>query len=1381
MEKQLIPEPIGEGDLSSHWIRFKREFTQFLTATEKGSASEQVKLAIFLRTVGPRVNDLYETMPFAEGEDRAKWSVVCGKLDSWCARRTSKHVRRDKFFQMKQEGNSVDQFVTEIRKQVKDCEFGDLRDDLMLHVLIRGVESERMRRRLFETENLDLEKAIRMCQAMEATAADMQSLGVKTELGEKVAAIDSRNRKGKGGSAGSGKREPQKEGAQSHGQVCETGGETGGTRCSRCGLSHPPRRCPAYGQQCKRCLAYNHFARMCKKRGTVHLVEESPNLTDSGEEVLLITVKKVGKKLLAKVPFRRRDSSCDLEIDCQLDTAASCNVLTMADYEKLGCPPVETSGTNLTMYDGSVKKSLGRYRTQVLNRQGRPTDLAFELLETKHHTLLSLDSCLGLQLLSYESESVCLAEASQGLTKDAILSSYQDVFRGTGCLPGEYEIELEEGVPAVQNRPRRIPHVMKKAVESKLAEMEEEGWIAKVDGPSEWISNLTAVWKADKAQVRICLDPRDLNKAIKRSHFNMPVLEDVLPALKEARVFSLLDVKDGFMHVKLSNRSSFLTTFWGPKGRYRWLRMPFGISSAPEEFQRRLQAALHGIEGVAVVADDVLVFGGGKTDEEARQRHDEALVQLLMRARKTNIKFNKEKMRLHKSELQYIGHRISSKGVSPDPAKVKAIQQMAAPKSVTDVRRFLGMCNYLAKFIPNLSATSEPLRRLTEKDSEFQWGLEEQAAFERLKDMICKDQILAFYDVSKPVVIQCDASTEGLGATLLQGGRPVASVSRSLTKAEKNYVALELECLAIAFACSKFDQYIYGKKVKVETDHKPLEVITKKSILAAPRRLQRMLLALQRYDIEVVYRPGEQQVIADVLSRLPTTESPAVEDEDLTLQGIMAIHVCGDDYSSELEAVEERDFVRVKDERLMEVKRAAVTDSEQMALSQVIKQGWPAHWRELPEAVRKYWNFRELLVVRDGVIFKGDQVVVPEGLRENYLQKLHASHMGSESTLRRARDAVYWPGMAEDIYRVTKQCPICEEDSPAQPRGKLLAHDIPKQPWSKVGMDLFKCKGKEFLIMVDYLTDFFEVSELPNTLASTVVEATKRNFARHGIPLVVHTDGGPQFMSHEFRSFAKAWEFQQTVSSPYNSQSNGKAESAVKIAKRLFKRSRDPYLALLEWRNTPTAGLDTSPSQRLFARRTRGAITSSEAKLAAKLPQGTWEKKVHKQAQIQLYRSGKGSTFAPLRKGEPVLVQDLRARKTQWMRGKCEGQLSKNSYTVEVDGQLLHRNRQFVKPSWNSPPLDLGCPEPELDQLPDQSKDIPKDRELPSPVGPVPSMAVPNAVPKLKKPGPSSVPKVPKQKAPPDQEPPTGVPEPRVTTTRSGRISKKPERFVEQC
>ena len=157
--------------------------------------------------------------------------------------------------------------------------------------------------------------------------------------------------------------------------------------------------------------------------------------------------------------------------------------------------------------------------------------------------------------------------------------------------------------------------------------------------------------------------------------------------------------------------------------------------------------------------------------------------------------------------------------------------------------------------------------------------------------------------------------------------------------------------------------------------------------------------------------------------------------------------------------------------------------------------------------------------------------------------------------------------MAADIERVNKQCTVCEEDGPAQPRDKLLAHDIPALRWMKVGMDLFTCKGKDYLIVVDYLKDFLEMSELSNTVAAMVVHSTKQHFARYGIPMVVHSDGGPQFMPRQFMEFAKKWEFQHTVSSPYNSRSNGKAESGVKIAKKLFKRSTDPYLALLEWRN----------------------------------------------------------------------------------------------------------------------------------------------------------------------------------------------------------------------
>ena len=172
-------------------------------------------------------------------------------------------------------------------------------------------------------------------------------------------------------------------------------------------------------------------------------------------------------------------------------------------------------------------------------------------------------------------------------------------------------------------------------------------------------------------------------------------------------------------------------------------------------------------------------------------------------------------------------------------------------------------------------------------------------------------------------------------------------------------------------------------------------------------------------------------------------------------------------------------------------------------------------------------------------------------------------------------------------------------DSPALPKEKHLAHSIPQKPWEKVGMDLFRFKGKDFLLIVDYLTDYFEISSLKSTIATAVVDAIKEQFARYGIPVVVQTDGGPRFIAREFSDFAKTWEFQHTMSSPYNSQSNRNAVSAVKIAKRLLRRSKDPFWALLEWCNTPIMGLDASPSQRFLARRTRGAIPMATNKQLA--------------------------------------------------------------------------------------------------------------------------------------------------------------------------------------
>ena len=207
---------------------------------------------------------------------------------------------------------------------------------------------------------------------------------------------------------------------------------------------------------------------------------------------------------------------------------------------------------------------------------------------------------------------------------------------------------------------------------------------------------------------------------------------------------------------------------------------------------------------------------------------------------------------------------------------------------------------------------------------------------------------MTFYDVQKPVVIQCDASTTGLGATLLQDGRPVISASRTLTCSEQNYAALELECLAVVFACQKFDQYIYGKQVRVETDHKPLEMITKKSLLAAPRRLQRMLLQLQHYELDVHYIPGSQQWIADTLSRAPVEVTPEINtsSKDVVFQLELK-----DTLLLEVEVIVERDFIPISNVRLAAVKEMAQKDEEQIMLRRVICEDWPSARQVAPAAV----------------------------------------------------------------------------------------------------------------------------------------------------------------------------------------------------------------------------------------------------------------------------------------------------------------------------------------------------------------------------------------------------------------------------------------------
>ncbi|GFS21258.1 polyprotein [Elysia marginata] len=326
-----------------------------------------------------------------------------------------------------------------------------------------------------------------------------------------------------------------------------------------------------------------------------------------------------------------------------------------------------------------------------------------------------------------------------------------------------------------------------------------------------------AVVEKKNGAVRICIDPQPLNKALKREHYKMPILDDLLPELQSSRLFSKLDVREAFYHVKLDEKSADLTTMITPFGRYRWKRLPFGLSVSSEIFQRRLNEALKGLHGCINVADDIIIHG------RSVEEHDRNMKELTARCNERKILLNEGKACLKRTEIDFLGHVIGANGVKPDPNKVKATLDMPAPEDVAGVRRFCGIIQYLARFIPNLSKSAEPLRALTRKDIEFKWSRDCQDKFLELKEKVAKATTLKYFDPSEPLSLQVDSSVDGMGAVLLQKGMPIEYASRSLTKTQQKWVA-------VVFGLERFHQYTYGRPISIENDHKPMEMILNKPL-----------------------------------------------------------------------------------------------------------------------------------------------------------------------------------------------------------------------------------------------------------------------------------------------------------------------------------------------------------------------------------------------------------------------------------------------------------------------------------------------------------------------------------------------------------------------
>ena len=1100
-------------NLPEAWRRWEQSFENYFMAVSLSKKPKTTQVAILMHCAGPDAINIKNTFSFTgEGKDKEdNYKTVLKKFWTFCEGKKNTVFERYKFWERKQQpGESFDAWVTDLKNQATICEFGDQHDNMIRDKIVFGTTDQRVKERLLTKSDLTLQTAEDMCRAAEISKQQIKSMASTSQIPE-VDIVD--------------KKQSQKQN-KSH--------------CGACGFTHVRRQCPAKGKTCDKCKGQNHFASVCcnkpdqyrKSRYTksknVHPVEQSSNYDyeaanryepsdDTDDESLFCDVVSIGS-INKQDKWQQVVLIENSPVKCKLDTGAQANILPLSTFRTIrNGTKLQRTNVILKAFGESKVKPMGTVELDV-HLKGKETGkkMVFFVTDEAKAAIIGQDGCEDLGLIQRISIDTVKADIHKPLTLKHIEQSFSNNFEGYGLYEKEYDIKLDPSVPPVIQPARKIPYAKYDQLKATLEELEKKNIIAPTYKPTDWVSNLVITEKKN-GQIRICLDPKPLNKAIKRERYNIPTPADVQRNLNGKKIYTILDMKDGYWHVKLSPNSRYMCTFNTPWGRKRFLRMPFGISSAAEVMQKRNEETFGDIGDVHMVADDMIIAS------ETESAHDATLLKVMTRAQEKGVKFNKKKIQFKVAEVNYLGNIITPEGIKPDPKKISAIANMPTPHDRQSLLRLLGMVKYLSAYIPHESIITAPMRALLRKDVAWQWEHEHNTALEQVKAALASAPVLQFYCVKKAVRLQADASQSGLGACLLQEGKPIAYASRALTNAERNYAQIEKELLAIYFACTKFHQYIYGKECRVQTDHHPLEAIFRKPMNQTSPRLQRMLLKLQRYQLNVGYIPGKLMYVADTLSRAHPPQGKYQDDED---------------FDDELEIMVQSMLsnIPIKAMDWKKIQQATEDDPIFQGLKSMIINGWPDHKSSLPSELQPYWQVKDDLYIANEVVLYNERIVIPAELQTKALALLHESHQGTEKSKIRAKSTMFWPGIGQDVEDSVEKCPICLTHRNQQQKEPLLPHPVPERPWQKVGSDILTFQNVDYLLVVDYYSIYPEIIKIEDKSAGTIIAKMKAIFARHGIPEELMSDNIP-YASKEFHQFASEWNIKLTTSSPLYPQS----------------------------------------------------------------------------------------------------------------------------------------------------------------------------------------------------------------------------------------------------
>lgn len=1193
----------------------------FLLASGGSSLPNEQQTAIILHCAGPAAMDVYDHFIFAKADDKDDPETVMEKFGEYCSPRETEVLHTFRFWHHPYT-QPFEAFVTDLRTKAQACNFKTEAERMVRDKIVFSVDSH-LQERLLRESNLTLDKTIDICRAYESSKKQMQEISQASSMVREQQEIF-----------------VDKVQASSSDRVWRGNSAT----CKFCGIRHVFKKhlCPAWGKTCDGCHGKNHFKKCCKK---VNLVDNSCLAeVEALPKADLLAFSHRGERLTALLNVEGRD------IRFQIDTAADVNTIS-ARYVDPAI--IKKPSLSLVMWNKTKLVPMGEATLLTVNPRSNKSDyITFTVVKDGLTNLLGLETSLKLGFISVNDDkfvsNVCRSDDNK-----------------LGNL-GEARLMIDKSSKPVVLPCRQVPFSLTTKVKEEVDMLVHRGILVPVDQPTTWVNQMAVVEKSN-GKIRICLDPQPLNRALQREHFRLPTFEEVRPQFQNAKLFTKLDVKEAFWHVSLDDESSLLTTMITPWGRFRWSRLPFGLNVSSEIFQKRLIQALEGLPGIVNVADDIVVVGRGRSMAEAEVDHERNLMALRTRCKEKEIVLNDDKTRIKQKEIVFMGHLVSAEGIKPDPGKVQALLTAPTPKDVHEIRRFCGMAQYLAKFVVNISQSLEPLHAMTKKNSVFHWNELCEKAFADTKRKIAEATMLGHYDPNIPLELHVDSSQSGLGCVLLQNNHPLEYASRILSDAEQRWAQIEKEMLAVVYGLERFNQYTYGNDVLVVNDHKPLATIVKKPLSQAPPRLQRLLMRANRYRFQFQWIQGTDLQAADYFSRVHEIHSEEAGAPEL----------------KEIQSLETwRRPEGISDSTIVKIKQATENDQMFQDLIKVIRTGWPQSKACVQPSLMPYFSLRDSLSVCDGLVMRGESIVIPPVLRKELKERLHAAHLGFDSMIRRARSCIFWPRISQEIKDLANACEACQALKPMNSRETLMQQPVEELPWEKVASDLFELNGRQYLLLVDYLSNFIEVEPLSSMSSVAVIKILKSNFARYGIPKLLVTDSGSQFTSAEFSQFAASWGFQHYKSDPGHHQANGKAESAVKIVKNMMKKcltdGKDQYAALLELRCTPRQGFPFSPSQCLFGRNVRSFVPSSKAcRLVPREQHTMFQRKLKKNAAMKKEFDKTAHDLASFKGGDAVYFCD---GGPGWKRGDVIRRLSARSYLVKDDrGRILRRNRVHLR------------------------------------------------------------------------------------------------------